>query len=543
MRADIEGEAGYPDYIEEVQDDRGTPDVFSVRIRDIEKWSTDASSRATRGNYFRLKWERSKRWTAGIVADRDAGEKRLADNWKWAVSYRSGAGRVKNLSLGYIRYELSRGLLFFTRSRVSKGSQVLASVGRTGRGLGPDLSSTEGYALRGVGIEVGLTAYLTLSTVVSSSRLDVARDDSGNVTAVRTTGYHTNTSSTDRDGLSLSTVIGHLDLAIERSGTVGFTLADMRYSEPITPPLEMESFYDFRGRRRSFAGFDWGLAVSEIKIFGDTGWERGRGAGIVAGLEGGSGSVRWNFLFRGYDPDFSPPYGNPFQDGRGFPSNEKGFYSGLEWVITPNARFALYIDSYRRSWRQGRDPFPESEREMFLENRLRCGKHGRITLRFLERRGERTETEGNLSKNRDILTRKVRLQIDWEDRPLAFRGRYEQTLSGTSAAPGERGSLLYFNARYDHGNRVSLDLRVTFFSSDSPSAGIYAHEMDLPGIMNVAAYNGGGMKWYLYGRYRFRKSVTIGVKFDETRRMVIDDQGIPAGGTNRRLGVQFDYRD
>lgn len=543
LGAEIEGEAGYPDYVEEVQDDRGAEDVFSVRVRDVEKWSTDDPSRPGRANYFRVKWERSKRWTAGVVADRDPGEERLADNWKWAVSYRSGTGRVKNLSLGYLRYELSRGLLFFTRSRVSKGSQVIASVARTGRGLGPDLSSSEGYALRGIGLEIGLASNLALTTVASSSRLDVARDDSGNVTSVRTIGYHPASSSTDPDGISISTVIGHLDLALEKYGTAGFTLADLRYSEPIAPPIDMESFHDFRGRRRFFTGFDWDLTVSEIKLFGETGWERGRGSGIVAGLQGGTAPARWNFLFRGYDPDFSTPYGNPFQDGRGFPSNERGFYSGLEWTVTPDIRFALYIDSYRRSWRQGRDPFPESEREMFIEGRWRGGRYGQVTLRFLERRGEKAEREGNLTKNRDILTRKIRLQVDLEDGSLAFRGRYEQVISGLGDAPDETGSLLYFDARYRHRNRLSLGLRVTHFASPSQSVAAYAYENDLPGVMNVASYNGDGMKWYLYGRYRLRKGMTISVKFDEMQRMMFDDYEVPVVTANRMLGVQFDYRD
>ena len=464
------------------------------------------------------------------------------DHWKWALSYWKGRGFLKGFVVGNLRYELSRGLLFFSRSRINKESQVITSAGRKGRGLGIDLSATEAYYLRGFGLEVNPSPRLSLTALISSSPLDASRDESGHAVSIRTSGYHYPSSSTERGGVELSTVAGHLDITLGKKGGFGLTMTDLKYSEAVSPPLEEGNFYDFRGTRRDFTGFDWDLVLGGLGFFGEGGVEIGRGKGIILGVESGAKDAMWSLLFRSYDPGCSPPFGNPFQSGSSAPTNERGFYSGLVLNVMPNIRLSLFVDVYRRLWRRVREPFPVARGEMFVEGKWRPERGVRVAFRFIERRGEKVEYAESLPKNSDDVMRRLRLQIDWSDRPLAFRGRYEQVLSGHSDLP-EDGALLYFDTRLRPTSSFSLDLRVVFFGTESSSSSVYAYEVDLPGMMSITPFSGDGMRWYLYGRYDLRKDLRISVKFGETWKIKGGDLGSNERMliSDRSFGAQLDY--
>jgi hypothetical protein len=540
MREELYGEIS--PFIKVRQEEVHRVDNVSVRTREIGKWSSDGESTSRWGNYLRIKWNRSESWNAGVLAERDPGERRVMDNLKWALSHRRKAGILRQVVFGNIRYELSRGLFFYTRSRVNKASQVLAPAGRKGRGLGMDLSTTESYLLKGVGLELGIAPDLSLTALLSSTSLDVSRDETGGVTSVRTSGDHSHSSADNRDRITLTTIAGHLAFSPDRRGVLGLTLAELRYSEEIAPPLDNGRFHDFRGSKQIYAGLDWDFVYSGMGFFGEGGLELNRGWGYILGIENETGLARWNILFRDYDPDFSPPFGNPFQDGSGAPSNESGFYSGLDLKFTRDVRFALYLDSYRRAWRRIREPFPVKENEMFVEGRWRPKSGVWLAIRFIERRGEKVEYGELLSKNRDCVTRKLRFQIDWGDKPLEFRGRYEHVLSSRGYEYNETGSLLYFDTRLRARDRLSLDLRVTFFETESINSGVYTYEVSLPGLMRIVPLIGEGMRWYLNGRYRFRNDLTISVKFDETTIFSMDGSGIESARTDKTVGIQVDYR-
>ncbi len=514
---------------------------ISVRTRVAGKWSDDGENRSRWGNYTRVKWERSKKWLAGVMTERDPGESRLIDSWKWGLSYRKERGFLRGFAVGNLRFELSRGLLFFSNSRISKGSQVIISAGRRGRGIGIDLSSTEGYYLRGLGLEINPLPAVSVTALASSNPLDVSRDGSGRIISIRTSGYHYPTSSGDRGGLGLSTAAAHTDIDLGVRGRLGFTMADLRYSEAISPPLEDDNFHDFRGTRRGFAGFDWDLVLGNLGLFGEGVVEIGRGKGVLLGVESGTRAARWNLLFRSYDPDFSPPYGNSFQSGSGSPTNERGFYSGLVFNLNSDLRVSLFFDTYRRLWRRVREPFPVKGGEMFVEGKWRPKRGVWMSLRLIERRGINVESGEYLSRNRDDVTRKLRLQIDWSDRPLAFRGRYERVLSGYGSQ-SEDGALLYFDTRLRPTVDLSLDMRVLFFGTESTSSTVYAYEVDLPGRMRVVPFAGYGMKWYLYCRYAIRQDLKISIKFGEKGMVTGETESEERGMLyDRSLGIQFDY--
>jgi hypothetical protein len=514
---------------------------ISVRTRMVGKSSDDGDKRWESGNYTRVKWEHSKKWLAGVMVERDPGESRLLDSWKWAIAYRREKGFLRGFVTGNMRFELSRGLLFFSRSRISKGSRVIISADRRGRGLGIDLSSTEGYYLKGLGMELSPSPTVSVTALVSSSPLDVSRDESGRIISIRISGYHYPSASTDRGGLELSTAATHADIDLGVIGRLGFTMANLRYSEAISPPLDDDNYHDFRGSRRDFAGLDWDLVLGNLGLFGEGVVEIGRGKGVVLGVESGTRVARWNFLFRSYDPDFSPPFGNSFQSGSSNPTNERGFYSGLVFNVNSDLKMSLFFDAYRRLWRRVREPFPVKRGEMFVEGKWRPKRGVWVSLRLIERRGIKVESGEYLSMNRDDITRKLRLQIDWSDRPLTFRGRYERVLSGYGSL-SEVGALLYFDTRLRPTVDFSLDMRVLFFGAESTSSTVYAYEVDLPGTMRVVPFAGHGMKWYLYGRYAVRQDLKISIKFGEKARIAEETEGAESGMMyDRSLGIQLDY--
>jgi hypothetical protein len=516
----------------------------SMRMRGFGKWSTENEKPGEWGNYLRVMWRRGERWKAGIVADRDPGESGFIDNWKWALSYGRKTGFVEKVVAGNLRYELSRGILFFTRSRVSKGSLVPGSLGRKGRGVGADLSTTEGYVLRGFGVRMRLCDPVALTVLVSSTPLDVSRDESGKATSVRSSGYHPPSFTGDRNGLKLFTSAGHIDAKLGVLGNLGFTLADLKYSELLRPPLDQGNYYWFRGSRRSYVGFDWDLLISDLGFFGEVGHELQRGGGFQVGVEMGTGPTRWSILFRDYSSDFQPPFGNPIQDGSGPPANERGFFSSLGFKITPDLRMSLYVDAYRRTWRRVREPFPSERSETFVEGRWRPGRGVWLIFRASERRGDRAVTVDYLPKNRKNLRRSLRLQMEWGDKPVKMRGRYERAISAWSETSVDSGDLLYFDTRFRPNGSFSFDLRVMFFGSETISSAVYEYETDLPGVMRIIPLTGEGMRWYFNVKWQAGRDWSISAKYGETNKYSDDNIEYNAGKdiAQRSFGVQLDIK-
>ncbi len=529
-------------YITAVFDGNRRAEEISLRIRSSGSWSAGTGHPVPWGNYLRAKWSRGERWRAGVLADRDPGESRLVDNLKWSLSYDRKSGPVEKLVAGNLRYELSRGLLFFTRSRASKGSLVPGSAGRRGRGLGVDLSTTEGYVLRGLGLKIRLSDPVSLTILASSTPLDVSRDESGRAVSIRTSGYHTSSFTGERGGMGLFTFAGHADAGLGSFGNCGFTVADLKYTEPLLPLPEEGNYHRFRGSRRDFAGFDWDIILSGMGLFGEVVHELRRGTGIQAGVERGTGPTRWSILYRDYSPDFFPPFGNPLQDGTGAPGNERGFFTSLGFKLTPTVKMSLYIDACRRAWRRTDEPFPQERGEAFLEGRWRPVGGVQVVLRVSEKRGDSAMPVDHLRKNRKNLRRSLRMQMEWGSNRVRMRGRYEHVISAWSPVNGEHGDLLYLDTRIRPRDSWNFDLRVMVFGSDSISSAVYEYETDLPGLMRVLPMTGEGVRWYINVKWCGGRRWSVSAKYGETSRYADGGPETFLGGelTDRSFGVQLD---
>ncbi len=518
-------------------------DRVSFRARGSGNWPEGGEIMPALGIYQRIQWDHGDTWTLGAITERDPGEPRLADQWKISLACRR-EGLIRRVIAGNMRYELAGGLLFFTRSRISISSFEPGVIGRRGRGLGIDLSASEGYPLRGIGMEVEASPRLSVTVLGSSTPLDVDRDEVGRVTSIRSSGYHPSSSRADRGGVHLRTLAGHAAIRINGKNSVGLTMADLSYSEEIFPPLDEVNFYSFRGSRRDFAGIDWDFTPAKVGLFGEAAVEFDRGHGLVAGVEGGKGLIRWNFLVRDYSPDFSPPFGNPFQDGSGQPANERGIYTDVAWRWSPDLLVALYLDTCHRPWRREREPFPSSRSEVGVEAQWRMEERTRITVRYLESQGEAGEMGGIMEENRGQRKRKLRLQVDVDNSRIKLRGRYELVLYRPDLAPGAGGSLLYFDSRVRPRDFISIYLRVSFFGVESSRAMVYAYENDLPGVMHISSFSGEGMRWYVYGRYHLGEHLAFSAKYSEEARLLVEGSGPNSGDEviERGFGMQIDVQ-
>jgi hypothetical protein len=524
--------------------DPGPTDTISLRWRRKGGWDSHQPE-GRWGNTLRVIWNRDDRWESGFLADRDPGEAGLFDLWKWSISFRSVREPVLTFVAGHLRCEIARGLFFFTRSRVHRGSLVPGSIGRRGRGIGMDLSTTEDYGLRGAGARLRLTPELSLTAVVSLTRLDVARDGEGRVTTIRSSGFHSPSSTTDRDGLGLLTGLGRIELSFGSNGSFGMTLSTLRYSEAVDPPFDEGNFYAFRGSRAGFVGIDADLSPFGLGIFGEGGTDIGHGRAGLIGIESGSGKVRWSVLCRHYDPGFSPPFGNPFRDGSGTPFNETGIFTNVGLAVTGDVRITAYLDGYRRGWRRSREPFPVAEREFSVESKWRCGRGVWFRVRYLEGRGEEAVSGSERVVVRRRIIRRLRLQIDWNDRPLNFRSRYEITDVDGEGGREEGANLIYMQARFHANDRLSLDGRVTAFGSDSIDAAVYAYESELPGSMRIFPGTGMGIRWYLIGTWNVNETLRVSFKWAETRKLITEGD-LPVDvseESDHGFGLQVDYRN
>ena len=512
---------------------------LSIRMREVAESPDGRGGSMERGRYFRARWGRGEFWKAGFLIERDTGESEALTGWKGSMMHRTRKGPLDRVSVGHLSVEFSRGLLFFTRSRFDQRYLMNGSVGRRGRGVGFDLSAADGLILQGLGLDMVLPSPATLTLLAASTPLDASRDGRGAVTSIRP--------SSDRSlfggDLRLITLAGYLDWRFSGNGSFGVLLADLRYSEPLSPPVDGDHRHELRGSEQRLLGFDLDMAVSGLGLTAEGGLEIGRGFGLLLGLERGSGPARWSVLFRHFAPDFHAPFGNPYHDASGPPTNEQGFFTGAGARVGPDVRLSVYVDTSRRLWRRPQEAFPAWKADLGIEGKWRPGKGVWVTFRGEDEMGFRGVSGEILPVNRMSRTNRFRFQLEWEDDPVEFRGRYELAVYEAEGEEREYGDLLLFDSRYHPMRPLTLDLWVGFFGARTIHSAVYAYVRGLPGAMSVVPLVGEGFRWYLTGQYRLGNDLSISFKLGQATREPDEDggEGGVAGTQEWSFGLQFDY--
>jgi hypothetical protein len=464
--------------------------------------------------------------SAGLLAEKDQGEARLADHVGGFLQLRlEGAGM--ELILGDFALDAAYGLAFGSRGGAMKSSDVLGPSRWKSLSVRPSVSSTEPSHLRGIALNYRgdrCEAAAVYSNRGVHARLD---DEFSAVTSIYEGGlFRTPAEEALRFRTRERLVAARGVIRLADGLSVGGRASESLYLHP----LRLSSFAGKAFRRFSLVALDGSVSIRRLTAGFELAQDQaGRSALNLAFRSRISRDLEALVFVRSASGGFASFHGYPFADRAGAPGGESGVYLGVRWKVLPGLRGSLFSDHFTTSTgsvgglrSSGRDFLVNLEAVLDKSLRLMLQARERMATGGIEATDERTRRVYGAG---DRSTWSLRLSLEYSPTAtLRLKSRYEikEVRPGT-AGNGETGLSMYQDIRWRPVSWFSLEVRVTAFDTESYAARLYAWEQGVRGAMGQVLLYGAGIRWYCFVRCSLGKSFVAEMKYSETDRAVADE--------------------
>ncbi len=468
------------------------------------------------------------------VVENDIGEPEIDDFTSFSIAY-DGSGSVERFIIGDYVVNFGQGLLFGQSRYFSKGVDPLG-VKLTGRRLKAYASSAENGFMQGAATSVNLESF-TVTAFYSSNKVDASVND-GEVTTIRTSGYHRTDSEIEHKDNVTEKVLGMNMLynfrSGETSGTVGGTWARYNYSVPLEDTGGETGWHDM-------GSIEADLLIGKVNVFAEaalTGkknkvsWIGGVGFPLTSGIQ----TV---MAVRDYHNIFFSPFAGAFGERADDAANEEGYYIGIEADILKNLHVGAYYDIFRFPELSSRYKLPSTgdeskifltwEQSPFLTAEMLLQKQYKEEVKKLfDPKGLEYYMPVPFTSNR------VRLDLIGKvSRMLTLRTRGEiKFVEGEYPDGDERsdGWLFYQQAVLKKGP-LAFKARYTQFHTDDYDSAVYVYENDLPLVFTLKSYYGEGRAFFALLSYDLWKNFELTARYAKTW---YDDRDSYGSGNDER---------
>ena len=487
-----------------------------------------------------------KNISAGILVEKDAGERKMNDFTNGFIGYKSD-GLISSVVLGDYIVEGGQGLSLWRGYDLRKGSNITAGTIREERGLASHLSSDENGFLRGVSAKFKLS---NLSTILfySQKNLSASIDSVNEVTSIYTTGYYRTESEIAKRSNFREILYGARALFyFAENKRIGITY----YQSLFSKRLQLSRGNGFSGYKYSIVSFDYSLKFNEINIYGELSSHNQK---YVNGLSGimivPASYVKIVSVYRNYSPRYFARYANPFGENSGS-ANEEGFYLGIELSPFKKINLSAYSDQFRFP-KSSSICYPTRGSEYFIQVDNGLFAKMKMSIRYRKKSTDVSQKISDIA-NREIeiidteTKQNYRMNIDYRFSSavkLRFRAEYVN-LATQLTRKKETGILLYQNVNLKTNDRFDLEFRISYFKTDSYNSGVGEYENDLPGVLTIPIFYGEGVKWYALVTYKMWNTLQMSVKYSYLVREDVKKIGggldeLPSNYDNR-IGLQVDF--
>jgi hypothetical protein len=491
----------------------------------------------------------------GFTAENDQGEDFFGGKNKKGFDFYSGflvlKGKkvVREVYLGDFQWRTGQGLIHWTGYGARKSADV-ANIRMTGQGFKGSTSVDENLLLRGAATTLDLGRF-TVSAFISSNKVDANRseiDSTGKVKVVsslQATGYHrTESELFDENSLGVTKTGANATFTKDRF-RVGVNAIYQHFDAELQPDVRPYNLYYFRGRNNFNISTDFLWIYRKINVFGETAMSQSLGKATLLGVEAQPlGRVNLSLLYRSYAKDFHSIGGNAFGEFTGN-SNEKGLYAGMTVLPFIKTKIAAYFDTYATYWMKYNSFSPVRGTDIFLQTDYNPTRNMTIYLRYKsETATEKTGSNSAIGTDEAVTTNRVRLNLDWRSGSnCTFHLRAEWVgLQRPNSL--ENGWLLYAGlTATTREEKLSGNLRLAYFNTDSYNTRIYAYENDMPLSFYIPAYYGKGVRFYAHLKFQLLENLTLYFKYAQnqyfSQNITIGSETAP---TPSEIKVSMKYR-
>jgi hypothetical protein len=476
----------------------------------------------------------------GLLTSKDPGEKNYADLVRGQLVMNI-PGCFTRLVLGDYLVDGGQGLVFWRPTGFSKGGEATSGVARNGVGVCPSLSTGQSMTFRGIGLNIQPRG-VGIHMFYSDKPLDATSDSGGTITHLSTDDLHrTETELAKRNRLREKTFGGRMTLDLAKGMKLGMSCFNSRFDELVA----MSGPFGFQGKVASAFGVDGLYTDGAVSAFAEIAQDHSKAHAAVAGF---SAYLRPDlsvaFLFRSYSKYYNNFHSSGFSESGDGCKNESGIYAGLTCRPTPWLRIVAFVDQFTFPWRTFGSLMTSQGHEYFFGADVKVRDN--VAIEFQYRQKDKAESKATFdvadniqsgieSNGRNTYRAMLRFEpTGW----LRWQNCLEiATIGLENAFVQERGMLFFQDLTVELGRDCTVSFRAVAFHTDSYNSRVYEYETDLPGAFSSPALFESGIRWYILGRYQWRRAFAVAVKYSQTSKEK-SSQG--SAGLDNQLSVQLD---
>ncbi len=493
----------------------------------------------------------------GVVAEKDAGEQFFKGDEKQGFDFYSAhfflgkAGIVKSLALGDFTVNMGQGLVQWMNLAFKKGPDVL-SVKRQAEVLRPYNSAGETNFHRGVGVTVAKNRW-EATIFVSHKKTDanfISDTLYDFVSSLQTSGLHRTKSELADKAVQRQLAFGGNFSYQLRKLHLGLNAVQYHFKYPLLKQAEPYNLYALNGNNFGNYSADYGYTHKNFHLYGEAAVTNKYYPAFVHGLLiSAASNVDMSFVYRNISKGYQSLYTNAFTESS-FPTNEKGFFTGLTVRPSYSWRLESYFDFYKFSWLKYRVNAPSAGSDYLLQLTYTPGKEFEMYARI------KSETKSLNYNAKDAVLRpvashpkqNVRAQFSYKiTREFNFRSRVEALWYDRKGETPENGFLLFADILYTpYLKKYSGNIRLQYFETDGYNSRLYAYENDVLYSYSIPLFYGKGYRLYFNANADITPALTAWLKI--ASYLYTDKSNIGSGldfidkSHKTEVKLQFQYK-
>jgi len=402
-----------------------------------------------------------------------------------------------------------------------KGPDIMA-VKRQSSVLRPYNSAGEIFFHRGAGITIGrnnwqATVFGSMRKVDANFNADTSNSQDDFISSLQTSGLHRTKNEVEDKGAQRQLAFGgNFSYRLNRL-RVGVNAVQFNLKYPLIKASDPYNLYALSGKKFGNYSADYSYTLKNMHFFGEAAITNKNYPAFVNGLLlSVANNIDMSFFYRNISKGYQSLYTNAFTEGT-FPTNEKGFFTGISIRPNNNWRIDAYADVYRFPWLRFRVNAPSEGKDYMVQLNYKPNKVFEIYTRY------KTESK-YINYNPDLQTlspvvaqprKNWRTHLSYKLNPaFTIRSRAEIVWFDKKGPAAEQGFLIFADVLYKPlMKRFSGNMRLQYFETEGYNSRLYAYENDVLYSFSIPVFYDKGYRVYANVNFDLTKKITLWVRW------------------------------
>ena len=484
--------------------------------------------------YARYRFTYGNFVSAGLTADKDAGEEFFKGTQKNGFDFYSAHLSVRNIGvvkaavIGDYQISFGQGLVGWTGYAFGLSGATL-NTKRNGMGIRPYTSVDENKFLRGAAttLQFGkIEATAFVSDKKRDANISVSDTTGGNnieiieFSSLDAGGLHSTPSELENRKSITEIIYGGNVSYKGKKLQVGITGMHSAYDALLKRNLSLYNQFEFSAKQNSVFGADYDWSFHNFHFFGEIARSANGGIAMVHGaLISLDPRLAFTVHTRMLGLDFHNLYGTIFSQGTTI-ANERGVYFGVLTKPMKKMTLSSYLDHSFYPWLKYQINAPTYGTDFLVQLNYTPDKKTDMYFRYRHRERFTNASDDDVAIDYIIPTTQdnYRFNIQYPVGPsIRLRNRIEYSQYQKTNSKSENGFVIWQEITFKKlSSPFSFSGRYALFQTDTYNSAIYAFENDMPNSFSVPAYYYKGSRVYFLMNYDLTRTMELYFRISQT---------------------------